>query len=167
MREIDGSCIHWVTIGAKPFATRRRSRSFVPLLRQTDRKPKFSFTQPSTFCGPIPERTLVPRSGTRALSCDTSIPKVDSAITTDAGPQLFSDCHTCFISSKTTDAGAAFGWGAGASGRAATGSGAGSVTWLETDFAVSAAGAATLWAGRDEKGAAANATPLAASTQPT
>src|SRR6266850_1140287 len=135
MREIDGSCIHCVTIGAKPLATRRRSRSFVPLFRQTERSPKFEFTQPSTFCGPIPERMFVPRRGTRANSCVTSIPNVDSAITTDAGPQLFSDCQTCFISSNTTEAGAALGSGAGIA--TATGSstraGAVAATCAESD----------------------------------
>src|SRR5438093_12696957 len=91
MREIDGSCIHWVTIGVKPFATRRRSRSFVPLFRQTARNPKFALIHGSTFCGPIPESTLAPRRGIRASSCETSMPRLDSAITTEAGPQLFRD----------------------------------------------------------------------------
>src|SRR6266478_770833 len=132
MREIDGSCIHCVTIGAKPFATRRRSRSFVPLFRQTDRRPKFAFTQPSTFWGPIPESTFAPRSGTRANSCETSIPNVESAMTTDAGPQLFSDCQTCFMSPNTTDAGAAFGSGAGTATAAGSAAGPETVTCVET-----------------------------------
>src|SRR5207302_4545116 len=119
MREIDGSCIHWVTIGVKPFATRRRSRSFVPLFRQTARNPKFALIHGSTFCGPIPESTLAPRSGIRASSCETSMPRLDSAITTEAGPQLFSDCHTCFMSIDTL-AGADLGSGPGSTAGAAT-----------------------------------------------
>src|SRR5712691_1556687 len=150
MREIDGSCIHCVTIGAKPFATRRRSRSFVPLFRQTERRPKFAFTQPSTFWGPMPERTFVPRSGTRADSCETSIPNVDRAMTTDAGPQLFSDCQTCFMSSNAAAAGAAFGSGADtATGTASSADGPGTLTWTETGVAASAGSAATLWAGAE------------------
>src|SRR2546428_9344017 len=120
MRETRGSCIHCVTSGAKPFATRRRMRSLVPLFRHTDRSPKFSFTQPSTFCGPMPERMFGPRRGRRAVSCDTSTPNDESAITTEAGPQLFSDCQTWFISAITADAGAAFGSGAGAATGAAS-----------------------------------------------
>src|SRR6267143_1638754 len=170
MREIEGSCIHCVTIGAKPFATRRRSRSFVPLLRHTERRPKLEFTQPSTFCGPIPDRMFVPRSGTRANSCVTSTPSVESAITTDAGPQLFSDCHTCFISSNTTEAGAAFGSGAGIA--TATGSAAGAVTatCAESGAPSAAAGPATFAAGPaglDKDGTAANAALHAASTKAT
>src|SRR5687768_555268 len=148
MREIVGSCIHCVTIGAKPFATRRRIRSLVPLLRQTDRSPKFSLTQPSTLWGPIPEATLVPLSGTRANSCETSTPNVERAMTTEAGPQLFSDCQTCFISPNDIAAGAAFGCGAGATGATAAGAstaaGAGTSTCAETELAASAAGAALL-----------------------
>src|SRR5206468_8682094 len=156
-------------MGAKPFATRRRSRSFVPLLRQTDRRPKFSFTQPSTLCGPMPERMLAPRSGTRADSCETSIPKVESAMTTDAGPQLLSDCQTCFMSSNVAAAGAAFGWGAGAAAGATSTAGALTATGTESAVPASGAGKAMLCTDRDEdtKGAAATATPLAASTQPT
>ena len=56
------------------------------------------------------------------------IPKVDSAMTTEAGPQLFSDCHTCFISSNTTAAGAAFGSGAGIATAAGSAAGAVRVT---------------------------------------
>ena len=62
---------------------------------------------------------FVPRSGTRAVSCDTSRPNVERAITTDAGPQLFSDCQTCFISGMTRLAGAAFTSIAGAGSAAA------------------------------------------------
>src|SRR2546423_564194 len=167
MREIDGSCIHCVTIGAKPFATRRRSRSFVPLFRQTDRRPKFAFTQASTFCGPIPDRMFVPRSGTLANSWLTSIPNVESAMTTDAGPQLFSDCHTCFISSNTTEDGAAFGSGAGIATATGSATGAAGVVAAESDAPSSAAGAAMLRAGTDDEGAAAKAAPLAARTRPT
>jgi hypothetical protein len=34
-------------------------------------------------------------------------------MTTEAGPQLLSDCHTCFISPNAIAPGAAFGSGAG------------------------------------------------------
>lgn len=95
----------------------------------------------------MPEAILVPRSGTRANSWETSIPNVERAITTEAGPQLFSDCHTCFISSNAIAAGAALGSGAGTTTTGATAAGAasttaGTLTWAETEEAVSAAGAA-------------------------
>ena len=116
----------------------------------------------------MPERTFVPRSGTRADSCETSIPKVESAMTTDAGPQLLSDCQTCFMSSNAAEAGAAFGCGAGAAAGTTSTTGAFTVTWAAAAVPASAAGTAIrLWAGREEKGAEAKATPLAASTQPT
>src|SRR5207253_2263762 len=42
-------------------------------------------------------------------------------MTTDAGPQLLSDCHTCFISLNAAVVGAAFGSGAGAAATLARG----------------------------------------------
>jgi len=62
-------------------------------------------------------------------------------MTNDAGPQLFSDCHTCFISSNAAAAGAASAEERPPLAGPATASSAGSVTWVETDVAVSAGGA--------------------------
>src|SRR5258705_13882784 len=53
------------------------------------------------------------------------MPSVESAITTAAGPQLLSDCHTCFISGNTARAGAATGVGSTSS--TTTGAGAGAL----------------------------------------
>src|SRR5438445_12931269 len=108
----------------------------------------------------MPERMFVPRSGTRADSCDTSIPNVERAMTTDAGPQLFSDCHTCFISLNAAVAGAAFGSGAGMA--TATTSAAGAVTAIgaASDAPSSPFGTATASIGVEKDGAAANAAPL-------
>src|SRR5258706_2475547 len=53
------------------------------------------------------------------------MPSVESAITTAAGPQLLSDCHTCFISGNTAAAGAATG--VGSTCWTTTGAGAGAL----------------------------------------
>src|SRR5207247_966172 len=81
-------------------------------------------------------------------------------MTTDAGPQLFSDCHTCFISLNAAVAGAAFGSGAGMA--TATTSAAGAVTAIgaASDAPSSTFGMATAPIGVEKDGAAANAAPL-------
>src|SRR5258705_2300250 len=53
------------------------------------------------------------------------MPSVESAITTAAGPQLLSDCHTCFISGNTARAGGAPG--VGSTSPTTTGAGAGAL----------------------------------------
>src|SRR5439155_1686866 len=57
----------------------------------------------------MPRRTSGPRSARRAVSWSAVIPNVESAITTDAGPQLLRDCQRCRMTSAAL-AGAAFGW---------------------------------------------------------
>src|SRR2546430_2937054 len=81
-------------------------------------------------------------------------------MTTDAGPQLFSDCHTCFISLNAAVAGAAFGSGAGMA--TATTSAAGAVTAIgaASDAPSSTFGTATASMGVEKDGAAATAAPL-------
>ena len=46
------------------------------------------------------------------------MPIAESAMTTEAGPQLLRDCQTCFISPMTARDGAAFGSMAGSAGGA-------------------------------------------------
>src|SRR5690349_18028849 len=100
-----------------------------------------------------------------------SMPNVDSAMTTDAGPQLFSDCQTCFISPNAADAGADFGSGAGAAattGSNAVGTTAGFAAVISgaTVVVSSTSGAEARMPGVESDGAAANAAPLSASTTP-
>src|SRR5439155_941043 len=93
----------------------------------------------------MPRRTSGPRSARRAVSWSAVIPNVESAITTDAGPQLLRDCQRCRMSSAAL-AGAAFGstvWIATGAVTAASGAcapaGASACGGVETE--ISAAGA--------------------------
>src|SRR5437870_12866223 len=107
----------------------------------------------------MPERMFGPRRGRRAVSCETSRPKDDSAITTEAGPQLFSDCQTWFISAITAEDGAAFGSGPGAASGAASTRGAACGAATEATLLFSAVGVISASARSGQARPAASAPP--------